>query len=170
MLKSSFEFLVGRKKPGAETSAQFIAAAREGLALQTSTHAATWYLGQESNWAAYLEAGTITFHLPQGVIAVAPIQVVGTYNASDGTFLWGWDHPSVPSSLRSHAQLAKDWGLTNRMADFTTRSVACSEERAWEFAAVANRLASSNGVYRGPAGMARVFMTFGEVKLERPEL
>ena len=170
MLKSSFEFLVGRKKLGGETPAQFIAAAREGLALQTSTHAATWHLGQESNWAADLDAGTITFNLPDGVTAVAPIQVVGTYNASDSTFLWGWDHPSVPLPLRRHAQLAKDWGRENRLANFTTRLVPCSEEEAWGFVAVANRLATSNGVYRGPAGVSRVFMTFGEVKLERPEL
>jgi len=138
MLKSSFEFLVRRKQTAVESPAQFIAAAREGLSLQTSTHAATWHLGQEINWAADLNAGTITFNLPEQVTAVAPIQVVGTYNTADGTFLWGWDHPSVSVPLRSHAQLAKDWGRANRLANFTSRLVACSEEEAWGFAAVAN--------------------------------
>jgi hypothetical protein len=167
MLKSTFRLLTGRKGGGSEDPGQFVAAAREGLALQTSAHAATWHLGEEEGWAADLVAGTITFTLPDGVTAIAPIQVVGTYNTADGTFLWGWDHPSVPLALREHAQLAREWGRANGLASFTRRSVQCDEDEAWGFAAVANRLASSNGVYRGPAGDARVFMTFGEVTLER---
>jgi hypothetical protein len=169
MFKGAFHLLVGRKGGGSESPAQFIAAAREGLDLQTSTHAATWHLGEEDNWAADLVAGTITFSLPKQTTGVASIQVVGTYNTADGTFLWGWDHPSVPVPLRAHAELARAWGQKNGMASFTTRSVACNEDDAWGFAAVANRLAAANGVYRGPAGVARVFMTFGEVRLERRE-
>jgi uncharacterized protein DUF6882 len=84
------------------------------------------------------------------VAATAPIQVIGTYNPADGTFLWGWDHPSVPHPLREHAQLARAWGRENGLASFTERSVRCDESEAWRFAAVANRLASSNGVYRVP--------------------
>ena len=167
MFKSTFKLITGRKGDGGEGPEQFIAAARAGLDLQTATHSATWHLGQEESWAADLVAGTIAFKLPDSVVATAPIQVVGTYNTADGTFLWGWDHPSVPVPLREHAQMARDWGRENGLASFTERSVPCDEQAAWGFAAVANRLASSNGVYRGPAGVALVFMTFGEIKLER---
>jgi hypothetical protein len=52
-------------------------------------------------------------------------------------------------------------------ADYTTRMVACSEEKAWEFTAVAARLGKANGAYRGPNGSTYVFMTYGEIKLEK---
>jgi hypothetical protein len=149
-----------------QTPIQFIEASRNGLAQQTSAHAATWHLGQEENWAADLDKGTIIFKFAKGVTATAKIQVIGTYNKNDGTFLWGWDHPSVPEPLRDHARLAKQWGEQNKVPNFMSKKVACSEAEAWEFAAVANRLANSNGVYRGPAGSTLVFMTFGEVQLQ----
>ena len=118
-------------------------------------------------WSADLDAGLIVFEFSDGVKATAPIQVVGTYNQQDDTFLWGWDHPSVPEPLRKHAALAKQWGEKNQVENFVNRKVYCSEDDAWSFAAVANRLANANGVYRGPSGTTLVFMTFGEVKLEK---
>ena len=108
----------------------------------------------------------MTLNLPKGITAVAPIQVVGTYNTAESTFLWGWDHPSVPEMLRGDARLAKAWGAENQVLEFTARLVRCDEEKTWGLAAVANRLANSNGVYSGLAGVSRVFMTFGQVKLE----
>jgi hypothetical protein len=38
---------------------------------------------------------------------------------------------------------------------------------AWRMTALANRLCGSNGAYRGPAGKTIVFMTFGEIQLEK---
>jgi hypothetical protein len=148
-------------------SSSFVEAAVEGLRQQTSAHSATWHLGQEQNWAADLHTGSLVLTFADGTVATAAIQVVGTYNTLDGTFLWGWDHPSVPEALRSHARLAKQWGESAKVSEFTERIVKCSEDDAWRFAAVANRLAHANGVYRGRAGTTLVFMTFGEVKLEK---
>lgn len=148
------------------TAMEFIEAAKHGLIQQTSVHATTWHLGEEDRWSADLDDGTITLHFKNGMVASASIQVVGTYNRSDGTFLWGWDHPSVPENLRHHAQLVQAWGDENKIAAFTTRKVQCSEDDAWAFAAVANRLGNANGVYRGPDGTALVFMTFGEIQLK----
>jgi L-rhamnose isomerase len=146
----------------------FIHAARAGLAQQTAAHGATWHLGEEANWSADLDAGSIAFDFADGTVATAAIQVVGTYNQADGSFLWGWDHPSVPEALRAHAQLAREWGEQQGAADFTARKRLCSEDDAWSFAAVANRLAEANGVYRGTAGSTLIFMTFGPVQLQKP--
>ncbi len=96
------------------------------------------------------------------------MQIVGTYNTEDGTFLWGWDHPSVQEPLREHAKLAKKFGEEHNLPDYTNRIVECSEDDAWKFTAVAARLGNANGAYRGPAGTALVYMTFGEIKLEKP--
>lgn len=146
----------------------FIKQSVEGLRTQTSTHAATWHLGEEAKWAADQDNGRIRFTFADGTIAEADFQIVGTYNTLDGTFLWGWDHPSVAEPLRKHAILAKEFGKTHGLAKFTERMVKCSEDDAWEFTAVAARLGKANGAYRGPAGTALVYMTFGEIKLSRP--
>lgn len=151
-----------------ESPRQLIRSARENLSLQTTAHAETWGFGQEEEWSADLDQGVVVFRFADGTMASAPIQVIGTYNLEDGTFLWGWDHPSVPEPLREHARLARQWGEENEVQSFVSRKVQCSEDEAWSFAAVANLLAEANGVYRGPSGSALVFMTFGEIALERP--
>src|SRR5262245_33411531 len=147
---------------------QFIDASMAGLQEQTAAHTATWRFGEEENWEANLDTGEIIFTFADGMTARAQIQIIGTYNTEDGTFLWGWDHPSVLEPLRKSAELARVWGEENHVESFITRKVNCSEYEAWEFTAVAARLSGANGAYRGPSGSMFVFMTFGEIKLEKP--
>ena len=149
--------------------AEFIKASREGLAVQTQSHREVWGFGSEETWSADLDRGVIEFQFADGKHVSAPIQVVGSYNTDDNTFLWGWDHPSVPSELAHHAGLARAWGEECGSPPFTDRKIACSEDDAWSFAAVANRLGEGNGVYRGPAGSAYFFMTLGRLTIERPD-
>jgi hypothetical protein len=145
-------------------TADFIAQCRERLAQQTALHAAAWRLGSESQWMADMDAGTIRFEFADRSVQAA-FQVVGTYDRRSGSFLWGWDHPSVPDTLRLHARLALEWGRDHAVSAFTTRSVNCTEDDAWGYAAVTSRLADASGVYRGPAGDTLVFMTFGDVTI-----
>jgi hypothetical protein len=114
------------------------------------------------------DSETISFRFADGTVATAPIQIVGTYNPADGTFLWGWDHPSVAEPLRAHARLVREFGEKHGVATLTERMVRCSEEEAWEFTALAARLGGANGAYRANTGGPLVFMTFGEVRLQKP--
>jgi len=116
------------------------------------------------DWSVDLEAGTITFTSATKVVS-APVQVIGTYNTLDQTFLWGWDHPSIPEARRAHAQLARQFGQRHKLPMFTTRMVECTEEQAWSFAAVSLYLSGAQGAYRGPAGTTLVFMTFGDMTI-----
>lgn len=143
----------------------FIRESTEAQRAAVSFHAQTWHLGEEVTWDADQDTGRIRFTFKDGRIAEADFQIVGTYNTLDGTFLWGWDHPSVGKPLRKHAELAKEFGLKHALANFTQRKVECSKEQAWEFTAVAARLGKATGTYRGPAGTALVYMTFGKVQL-----
>lgn len=152
----------------AESPEAFIQASMAAMQQQANAHAATWGLGKAKRWSADLDKGVLRFEFADGTLAEAPLQVVGTYNTENGSFLWGWDHPSVPAPLRQHAELARQWGERENVPKFNTRQVRCSEDEAWAFAAVANRLAQAQGVYRGPTGAVRVFMTFGDVTLTRP--
>jgi len=49
----------------------------------------------------------------------------------------------------------------------TTRKLQITEDQAWELAALAFMVCGANGAYRGPAGTALVFMTFGKVQLSK---
>ena len=138
------------------------------LRLRTEAHVSTWGL-DEASWAADIQEGTIEFLNKNGMRITAPMRVVGTYNTEDGTWLWGWDHPSVPKALADHARQARAFGETHGLGEYTTRKIGCDEDQAWEFAAVACHLAGAQGVYCGPDGPARVFMTFGTVTIQAAE-
>jgi hypothetical protein len=142
--------------------------AESEMRLKTEFAMTTWGLGDAGgNWAADLDEGIITFTNARG-IASAPVQVIGTLNTLDGTWLWGWDHPSVPAPVAEHAKLAKAFGEKYELGAFTTRKIFATEEDAWTFTAIACHLTGAQGGYRGPAGTAMVFMTYGAVSLTKP--
>lgn len=96
--------------------------------------------------------------------------MIGTRSLADGTFLWGWDHPSVPAPLRGHARLVKAFGEVQGLNMLTTRKIVASEDEAWELTALATHLAAANGAYRartGKGGKTEVFMTFGEIAITK---
>ncbi|MCW3835293.1 DUF6882 domain-containing protein [Sphingomonas canadensis] len=140
--------------------------AMEELKAKTAAHDATWHLG-ESHWAVDMETGRITFTNRRGMEIVAPMQVIGTFNTRDDTWLWGWDHPSVPEPLAEHARLARAFGEKHGLERYTTRKIVASEAEAWEFTALACHLGGAQGAYRGPAGTTLVFMTFGELTMRK---
>lgn len=141
------------------------ARAAEEMRLKTEAAMGMWGLGQGGDWGADLETGIITFNTAKGYRVTAPLQIVGTLDTTDGSWLWGWDHPSAPPPIDAHAQLARDFGERHGLARFTTRQIAASEEDAWTFTAVACHLAGAQGGYRGPAGSTLVFMTYGTVTI-----
>jgi hypothetical protein len=144
-----------------------LARSLEELGLKQQANAAAWGLGSTDRWDADLEKGTIQFSNADGFTVTADVQVIGTYNSEDGTWLWGWDHPSVEEPLAYAAKLARAFGEKHRLNQFTTRTIRCSQEDAWQFTAVALHLSGGAGSYRGPSGSAFVFMTFGEVTIRR---
>lgn len=136
------------------------------LQLKTQAHDNIWHIGQV-NWNVEQEAGTIVFTSPDGVTATCPVQIIGTFNTEDSTWMWGWDHPAVLPPLQGHAKRLRMYGQEHGIARLTTRTLRSSEEEAWEFAALACKLCGAEGAYRGPVGSAMVFMTFGKVKLSK---
>ena len=142
------------------------ARANADLEVKTAAHVGTWHMDTAS-WQADLERGTITFRNRRNWTITAPVQVIGTRATTDGTWLWAWDHPSVPANLAADSRLVRDFGAAHGIDDFTKRKVMADEERCWLFTALACYLAKANGAYRGPAGKAEVFMTFGEMTISK---
>jgi hypothetical protein len=164
---SIFSGIFGKGKPDSSPDFQLLLEqSMEELRLKTVAHESGWCL-DKANWAVDQDAGTITFTLPEGVIATCPVQVIGTYNTEDSTWLWGWDHPSVVTPLQEHARTVKAYGQQHGIERLTTQKLSCTEEDAWQFAALACKLCEAQGAYRGPSGPTRVFMTFGTVSLSK---
>jgi hypothetical protein len=143
--------------------------ARNEMQLRTQAAIGLWGMDQAS-WAVDLETGIITFtNAEKGWVIAAPVQVVGTFNTEDDTWLWGWDHPSVPDPVGEHARLVHDFGEKYGLEAMTTRKIAATMAECWDFTALACHLAGAEGGYSGPAGTARVFMTFGTVSIKKGE-
>ncbi len=168
---SFFKRLLGKETPrSAPASAfqDFLEQCVAELTAKAGVHDATWHLS-ECSWSVDQDTGVIEFAHPDGLVATCPVQIVGTYNTADGTWLWGWDHPSVVAPLQEHAFAVRQYGEENGIDCLTTQKLACSQEQAWEFTALACKLCGAQGAYRGPAGSAFVFMTFGNVTLSKPQ-
>ncbi len=84
----------------------------------------------------------------------APVQIRGTYDTADGTWLWGWDHPSVQPPLDEHARKLKAYGQEHGIAPLTTRKLSCTEADAWDFAR-----AGPPPAQRRPGRLSRPFRT-----------
>ena len=148
------------------SDSEFVVAARANLIRQNEAHAQKWQLGKEQGWSADIGMGVIVFRFANGLSGTTHFQVIGTYDEIDESFLWGWAHTTVPAAFREHANLAKLWGSDNDHPAFISKNVKCSLDEAMDFAAVANSLAGSKGVYRGHAGKKYIFLTIGDIHVE----
>jgi hypothetical protein len=154
-----------KKLSDAEIDAIF-ARSNADLQAKTAAHNGTWRMDGAS-WDVDLDAGTITFTNERRWKVRAPVQVIGTRSLADGTWLWAWDHPSVPPPRAEHARIVRAFGEAQGLERLTTRKIVASEDEGWEMTALATYLAAANGAYRGPAGNAEVFMTFGEIEIAK---
>lgn len=145
----------------------YLEKANNHLKALTKAHQGMWNIGAADRWDADQETGIITWTFPDGVVVSAPFQIIGTYNSSDSTFLWGWDHPSVVEPLRKDAEAVLQFAKQHSIEFLQDRKVECDEDAAWELAALATLVCDRQGAYRGPAGKTFVFMTFGEIKIQK---
>ncbi|RKT50736.1 hypothetical protein DFR40_2663 [Azonexus fungiphilus] len=154
---------------GTSPEQQFLADALTRLQTWSAKHTAAWGLGTEAQWNLDMNAGQLRLSFADGREVDFPVQVVGTYNTRNGSFLWGWDHPSVPEPLRRAARQVRDYGEKHAIERFTTRTIDCSEADAWEITAAAAQLDDVTGAYRGDAGGTWVYMTFEVPDSEYPK-
>ncbi len=141
-----------------------VAQSMEELRLKTAAHDSLWHLGQ-ADWSVDQDTGKIVFTAPNGVSATCDVQIVGTFDTVNSTWMWAWDHPSVQPGLAAHATRLREYRQSSGLSDLTTRQLSATEEQCWEFTALACKLNEAQGGYRGPAGTVLVFMTFGQPQI-----
>lgn len=139
----------------------------EELRLKTAGHQAGWGFGKANRWSLDQSRGDLLFSFNDGVVATCPAQIIGSFDSTDGSWLWGWANPSIADSLKQDALRVREYGQQRKIARLTSEEWPCTEEDAWSMAALACKLCDEQGVYRGPAGSAFVFITFGKVELSK---
>ena len=63
----------------------------EELRLKTAAHDRLWHVG-DADWSVDQDVGDIIFSARNGVVATCPVQIIGTFDTNDSTWLWAWDH------------------------------------------------------------------------------
>lgn len=139
----------------------------EELRLKTEAHVEAWGFDKIGRWDLNQDTGELTFSFADGMRAVAPAQIIGTYNSEDHTWLWAWDNPSIDEQLKKDALKVRKYGEEHHIERLTTRKWTGTEEDAWAMTALAVKLCGEQGAYRGPAGATRVFIAFGSVKVSK---
>jgi hypothetical protein len=137
------------------------------LRLKTMGHQAGWGFGKADRWSLDMSRGDLLFEFADGVVATCPAQIVGSLDTTDSSWLWAWANPSIPDSLIRDALQVREYGEQRKIARLTSAEWACTEDDAWSMAALACKLSGAQGVYRGPAGSALVFISFGKVQLSK---
>jgi hypothetical protein len=129
----------------------------------------SWGLGSFDEWDVDQESGLLIFTNADGTRAECPVQIIGSFNTKDNTWLWAWDNPSILEPLLQDALKVKAYGEKHQIESLTARTWVGEESDAWAMTALAMKLCNAQGGYRGPADSTHVFMTFGKVKLSKPE-
>src|SRR5262245_25889921 len=96
----------------------------EELRIKTQAHVESWGLGSADRWDMDQQEGLLEFTTKK-LIATAPAQIIGTYSTQTGTWLWGWDHPSVQPPLQEHAKRVRKYGEKHGNEFLTTRQLEC---------------------------------------------
>lgn len=154
--------------PESDEFQKLLDASMKELQLKTEAHKA-WGLGTFDRWDIDQEVGDLIFSNSDGTKAVAPAQIIGSFSTNDNSWLWAWDNPSIVDDLKLHALKLKEYGEKHSIKKLTMRKWTGTEDDAWAMTAFAVKLCNAQGVYRGPAGPAYVFMTFGKVRISKPK-
>ena len=139
----------------------------EELKLKTEGHVNIWGLDRIERWDLSQESGELVFSLRGDIKAVAPAQIIGTYNTEDKTWLWAWANSSINDKLKVDALKVRKYGEEHHIDKLTQRKWTGTEDDAWAMLALAVKLCDEQGGYRGPAGATHVFIAFGGVALSK---
>lgn len=146
---------------------KLIERSRNHLAALTEGHQAGWGFGKEEYWDLDQGEGYLLFTFDETMVASCSAQIIGTFNSDDKTWMWAWANTSIGTELTRDAEKVKSYGQKHGMSKLTKPKWKGEEEDAWNMAAIACYLCDAQGAYRGPADSTFVFMTFGEVQINK---
>jgi len=114
----------------------------------------------EMDW----ERGILKFKENSTVKLMAKITPLGSYSTTNSTWMWAWEYPFIPDTLKEKAEQIKELGSITGLKIFETQIFPAASETAWEIAAMACHHLKSMGCYRAAAGGVWVFATIDEIE------
>ncbi|MEU9093839.1 DUF6882 domain-containing protein [Streptomyces sp. NPDC048428] len=124
----------------------------------------SWGLGSADRWGLDQRTGLITWTFPDRT-ATAPAQILASFSASSGSWLWAWANESILPEMSRDARSVRDWAETHGHHTLAQPETEADEQVAATLAALAVRITGAAGFYRGPGAGSVAIITFGPVTL-----
>lgn len=155
--------------PGAKSDLSVILLEGRDMIEQVGeAHGERWGLGTADSWAVDQAAGIVRWTFADKT-AEAPVQILGSFNESAGSWLWAWANESVLPDLRTDSERVRAWADANGHTNLAQPKIGADAESAATMAAIAFRVSGATGFYRGPGATITTFMTFGPVTITTSE-
>ena len=126
-----------------------------------------WGLGTAERWELDQTTGLITWTFADRT-AVATAQILATYKAAAGTWVWACENPSILPALQVASRQVCEWLEANGHGHLAQPELTITPEMANTLTALATRVSKATGFYRG-AGASDVLITFGPVTITRAD-
>ncbi|MFO0805567.1 MAG: hypothetical protein U0791_20900 [Gemmataceae bacterium] len=122
-------------------------------------------LGTHDRWDYDQVTAKLVFSNAGGRAAVmAEVTPIGSWSASGPNFQWAWANPYFLETARARAtRLRELHEATDGLECFHAEVFECTEETAWQLAALAVAHLGAAGCYHVPAGELFVFLALDTV-------
>jgi hypothetical protein len=117
-----------------------------------------WDVDQDQGFIVFTNTRTAHRRL------VGQVQIIGSFDTTDDTWLWAWANPTVRPALQADSLQLKAYGEEQGLDQLTEAKWEGEELDAWMMTALAVKLLGAEGAYRGPAGRLHIFMVFRGLK------
>lgn len=159
-----------RRKQSARSEPDSDAEARreleEELRAKLAAADRTWGLSKFGRWDLDQGQGRLRLsQRPDGAVAEARAQIIGSFDRLSATWMWAWANRSVAKTLTKHALVVREFGRKHGIEMLLVPCWRATEEDCRMMTALAVRLNRAPYAFRGPSGRHVCFMTLGRPKL-----
>ncbi len=138
---------------------------RELIDQTSRAHAERWGLGASLRWVLDQDEGRILWSFEDRVVS-APVQVLGSWNAEVGSFVWSWDNETVKTPLCVTAEQVRAYGTDHDVPALCGSPLRLGEEQVRDLVALAFRIGGCTGLFHPFDGRLATYLTFGAVTIE----
>ena len=115
-----------------------------------------------------LDSATLTFEGTLGPV-VATVCLVGTTSDSEGSFVWSWANPAIPSQHGEALAPVHEFGRDHQLALLTTARIPGGRPEATECLCIAGRLQRALGTYIEQQGDVTLYFTILHLRAARTQ-
>ena len=101
-----------------------------------------------TRWDVDMKANEFRWTGTKGV-AICPVQILGTRNPANDSWLWGWRHEEILPELRTAAEAVRVWGEQRGLLALTEPEVPCLYNQGRMFGNLAVGLGLGDFTYVG---------------------